>query len=363
IEQARVGNVYVTENLDRVEVDEAGPGEIIAVSGIEEVTIGETLADPDDCRPMPVIAVDEPTLSVTIGTNTSPLAGGDGSSLTARLVKARLDAELVGNVSLRVLPTESPDAWEVQGRGELQLAVLVEIMRREGFELTLGKPAVVTRQIDGKLHEPTERLTIDIPEDFVGAATQLLGERKGRMEKMTNHGTGWVRLDYVVAARALIGFRTDFLTETRGTGLLHHVFEGYEPWLGELRTRTSGSIVADRTGPATGHAIQALQERCTLFVAPGTTVYEGMIVGENSRAEEMNVNICREKKLTNVRAAASDDTVRLTPPTLLNLEQALEFIASDECVEVTPSHVRLRKATLDAGERARAVKKLKYSRA
>ena len=363
VESARVCNLYVTENLDRVEVDEAGPGEIIAVSGLEEVTIGETLADPDDCRPMPVIAVDEPTLSVTLGVNTSPLAGRDGSSLTARLVKARLDAELVGNVSLRVLPTDSPDAWEVQGRGELQLAVLVEIMRREGFELTLGKPAVVTRQIDGKLHEPTERLTIDVPEEFVGAATQLLGERKGRMEKMTNHGTGWVRLDYVVAARALIGFRTDFLTETRGTGLLHHVFEGYEPWIGELRTRTTGSIVADRTGPSTSYAIQSLQERCTLFVGPGANAYEGMIVGENSRAEDMNVNICREKQLTNVRAAASDNTVRLTPPTELNLEQALEFIAVDECVEVTPKYVRLRKATLDAGERARAVKKLKYGRA
>ena len=362
IESARVANLYVTENLERVEVDEAGPGEIIAVSGLEDVTIGETLADPEDPRPMPVIAVDEPTLSVTLGVNTSPLAGGDGTSLTARLVKARLDAELVGNVSLRVLPTASPDAWEVQGRGELQLAVLVEIMRREGFELTLGKPAVVTREIDGRLHEPTERLTIDVPEDFVGAVTQLLGERKARMKKMTNHGTGWVRLDYVVAARALIGFRTDFLTETRGTGLLHHVFEGYEPWLGELRTRTSGSIVADRSGHVTAHAIQSLQERCTLFVGPGTNVYEGMIVGENSRAEEMNVNICREKQLTNVRAAASDNTVRLTPPSVMNLEQALEFIAPDECVEVTPKHVRLRKATLDAGLRAREVKKLKYAR-
>ena len=362
IESARIGNLYATENLDRVEVDEAGPGEIIAVSGLEDVTIGETLADPDDARPMPVIAVDEPTLSITLGVNTSPLSGGDGSALTARLVKARLDAELVGNVSLRVFPTGSPDAWEVRGRGELQLAVLVEIMRREGFELTLGKPAVVTREIDGRLHEPTERLTIDVPEEFVGATTQLLGERKARMQKMTNHGTGWVRLDYVVAARALIGFRTDFLTETRGTGLLHHVFEGYEPWLGELRTRTTGSIVADRSGPVTAHAIQALQERCTLFVGPGTSVYEGMIVGENSRPEEMNVNICREKQLTNVRAAASDTTVRLTPPSVLNLEQALEFIAPDECVEVTPKHVRLRKATLDAGLRAREVKKLKYAR-
>ncbi len=363
IESARIGNLYVTENLERVEVDEAGPGEIIAVSGIEDVTIGETLADPEDCRPLPVIAVDEPTLSVTIGVNTSPLAGTDGKTLTARLVKARLDREIVGNVSLRVLPTDSSDAWEVQGRGELQLAILVEMMRREGFELTLGKPVVVTREIDGRVHEPTERLTIDVPEEYVGAVTQLLGERKARMEKLANHGTGWVRLDYIVPARALIGFRTDFLTETRGTGLLHHVFEGYEPWMGELRTRTTGSIVADRTGPATGYAIQSLQERSTLFVSPGTTVYAGMIVGENTRPEDMDVNVCREKKLTNVRAASSDDTVRLTPATRLNLEQALEFIGQDECVEVTPQHVRLRKATLDAGERARAVKRLKYERA
>ncbi len=362
ITNTRIGTLYVTENLDRVEVEQAGAGEIIAVSGIEEVTIGETLADPADPRPMPVIAVDEPTLSVTIGVNSSPLAGEDGTKLTARLVKARLDKELVGNVSIRVLPTERPDAWEVQGRGELQLAILVEMMRREGFELTVGKPQVVTREIEGKLHEPTERLTIDVPEEHVGAVTQLLGERKARMENMSNHGTGWVRLDYVVAARALIGFRTDFLTETRGTGLLHHVFEGYEPWMGELRTRTTGSIVADRRGPTTGYAIQSLQERTTLFVTPGTDVYEGMIVGENPRYEDMDVNICREKKLTNVRASASDDTVRLTPPKRLSLEQALEFIAADECVEVTPSNVRLRKVALNAGDRARSLKKLKASR-
>ncbi|MEM7285975.1 MAG: translational GTPase TypA [Actinomycetota bacterium] len=362
IQSARVGTLYVTENLDRVEVEEAGPGEIIAVSGIEDVTIGETLADPDDPRPMPVIAVDEPTLSVTIGVNTSPLAGDDGDKLTARLVKTRLDSELVGNVSLRVNPTERPDAWEVQGRGELQLAILVEMMRREGFELTVGKPEVVTREIDGTLHEPTERLTIDVPEEHVGAVTQLLGERKARMENMANHGTGWVRLDYIVAARGLIGFRTEFLTETRGTGLLHHVFDGYEPWMGELRTRTTGSIVADRRGPTTAYAITALQERTSLFVAPGVEVYEGMIVGENPRNEDMDVNICREKKLTNVRAAASDDTVRLTPPKKLSLEQALEFIAADECVEVTPEAVRLRKAELDAGERARTLKRLKHER-
>ena len=362
IQSARVGTLYVTENLDRVEVEEAGPGEIIAVSGIEEVTIGETLADPEDPRPMPVIAVDEPTLSVTIGVNTSPLAGDDGDKLTARQVLARLDKELVGNVSLRVNPTERPDAWEVQGRGELQLAILVEMMRREGFELTVGKPEVVTREIDGTLHEPTERLTIDVPEEHVGAVTQLLGERKARMENMANHGTGWVRLDYIVAARGLIGFRTEFLTETRGTGLLHHVFEGYEPWMGELRTRTTGSVVADRRGPTTAYAITSIQERTSLFVAPGVEVYEGMIVGENPRNEDMDVNICREKKLTNVRAAASDDTVRLTPPKKLSLEQALEFIAADECVEVTPGAVRLRKSELDAGERARALKRLKHER-
>jgi len=362
VQNVRIGTLSVTENLDRVEVDEAGAGEIIAISGIGEVTIGETLADPDDPRPMPVITVDEPTLSVTIGVNTSPLAGEDGKKLTARQVKARLDTELVGNVSLRVNDTERPDAWEVQGRGELQLAILVEMMRREGFELTVGKPQVVTREIDGKLHEPTERLTIDVPEEHVGAVTQLLGERKARLENMTNHGTGWVRLDYVVAARGLIGFRTEFLTETRGTGLLHHVFEGYEPWMGELRTRTTGSIVADRTGPTTGYAITSLQDRTTLFVTPGTPVYEGMIVGENPRNEDMDVNICREKKLTNVRASASDDTIRLTPAKKLSLEQALEFIAADECVEVTPSNVRLRKAQLNGGERARSLKKLKADR-
>ncbi|MCP3936695.1 MAG: translational GTPase TypA [Actinomycetia bacterium] len=359
---AKVGNLYVTENLDRVEVEEAGPGEIIAVSGIEEVTIGETLADLEDPRPMPVITVDEPTLSVTVGVNTSPLAGKDGKKLTARLVKARLDNELVGNVSLRVLPTDRPDAWEVQGRGELQLAILVEMMRREGFELTVGKPLVVTKEVDGVLHEPTERLTIDVPEEHVGAVTQLLGERKARMMNMTNHGTGWVRLDYVVAARALIGFRTEFLTETRGTGMLHHDFEGYEPWMGELRTRVVGSIVADRTGPITPYAVQQLQERMAFFVGPGVEVYEGMIVGENPRSEDMDVNVCREKKLTNIRTQSSDDTVRLTPPKLLTLEQALEFIAVDECVEVTPANVRLRKVVLAAGERARSLKRLKHDR-
>ena len=363
IQPARVGTISVTEVLTQVDVQEAGPGEIVYVSGIEGVTIGETLADPEDPRPMHEITVDEPTLSMAIGVNTSPVAGNDGTKLTARQVKARLDAELVGNVSIRVLPTERPDTWEVQGRGELQLAILVETMRREGFELTVGKPAVLLREVDGVLNEPMERLSVDIPEEHMGAVTQLLGERKARMEDMTNHGTGWVCLDYVVPARALIGFRTEFLTETRGTGLLHHVFEGWEPWKGELRTRQTGSIVADRVGATTAYAITSLQERTTLFVGPTEKVYGGMIVGENPRAEDMDVNICREKKLTNVRASASDDTIRLTPPRRLSLEQALEYVADDECVEVTPAVIRLRKAVLDAGERARSLKKLKNARA
>jgi len=362
VQPARVATITVTEALGQVDVEEAGPGEIVYVSGIDDVTIGETLADPEDPRPLPVITVDEPTLSMAVGVNTSPVAGATGDKLTARQVKARLDTELIGNVSLRVLPTERPDTWEVQGRGELQLAVLVETMRREGFELTVGKPEVLLREFDGALHEPTERLSVDVPEEHVGAVTQLLGERKARMEDMTNHGTGWVRLDYVVAARALIGFRTEFLTETRGTGLLHHVFEGWEPWMGELRTRQCGSVVADRLGVATPYAITGLQDRTTLFVGPTEEVYGGMIIGENPRAEDMDVNICREKKLTNVRAAASDDTVRLTPPRRLSLEQALEYIADDECVEVTPGAVRLRKVELDAGARARTVKRLKNAR-
>ena len=359
IKPARIGTVTITEALNQVEVSEAGPGEIAYVSGIEGVTIGETLADPEDPRPLPIISVDEPTLSMTLGVNTSPVAGDDGSKLTARQVKARLDTELVGNVSIRVLPTERPDTWEVQGRGELQLAVLVETMRREGFELTVGKPAVVLREFDGRVHEPTESLSIDVPEEHVGAVTQLLGERRARMVDMVNHGTGWVRLDYIVAARALIGFRTEFMTETRGAGMLHHVFEGWEPWMGELRTRPTGTVVADRTGAVTAYAIAGIQERASLFVAPTDRVYAGMIVGENPRSEDMDVNICREKKLTNVRASSSDDTIRLTPPRRLSLEQALEFIADDECVEVTPGAVRLRKVTLDAGERARNLKKLK----
>ena len=363
VHPARIGTITVTEALGQIDVEAAGPGEIIYVSGIENVTIGETLADPEDPRPLPVITVDEPTLAMAIGVNTSPVAGAAGDKLTARQVKDRLDAELVGNVSLRVQSTERPDTWEVQGRGELQLAVLVETMRREGFELTVGKPAVLFREVDGTLHEPTERLSIDVPDEHVGAVTQLLGERKARMEDMANHGTGWVRLNYVVAARALIGFRTEFLTETRGTGLLHHVFEGWEPWIGELRARQSGSVVADRLGVATPYAITGLQERTTLFVGPTEEVYGGMIVGENPRAEDMDVNICREKKLTNVRASASDDTIRITPPRRFSLEQALEYIAEDECVEVTPAAVRLRKVELDSGARARTAKRFKHAQA
>ena len=363
VHPARIGTITVTEALGQIDVEAAGPGEIIYVSGIENVTIGETLADPEDPRPLPVITVDEPTLAMAIGVNTSPVAGAAGDKLTARQVKDRLDAELVGNVSLRVQSTERPDTWEVHGRGELQLAVLVETMRREGFELTVGKPAVLFREVDGTLHEPTERLSIDVPDEHVGAVTQLLGERKARMEDMANHGTGWVRLNYVVAARALIGFRTEFLTETRGTGLLHHVFEGWEPWIGELRARQSGSVVADRLGVATPYAITGLQERTTLFVGPTEEVYGGMIVGENPRAEDMDVNICREKKLTNVRASASDDTIRITPPRRFSLEQALEYIAEDECVEVTPAAVRLRKVELDSGARARTAKRFKHAQA
>ena len=356
IERVKISELYVSEALDRVAVDEAGPGEIIAVAGIGEINIGETLADADDPRPLEVITVDEPSLSMTIGTNTSPLSGREGTKVTARLVKNRLASEMIGNVSLRILPTDRPDTWEVQARGELQLAVLVEIMRREGFELTVGKPEVVTREIDGKLHEPMDRLTIDVPEEHLGAVTQMVSMRKARLEQMVNHGTGWVRLDYIVPARGLIGFRTEFLTSTRGTGLMHHVFEGYEPWHGDMRTRQSGSIVADRVGVTTPYAIKDLQERVSFFVEPGREVYEGMIVGENARADDMDVNVCREKKLTNMRASGSDATITLIPARLLSLEQALEFISTDECVEVTPKTVRLRKVVLNANERGRLTK-------
>jgi GTP-binding protein len=351
IERAKVTELYVTEALERVEAAEAGPGELVAVAGIPDVTIGETLADRDDPRPLPVIGVDEPSLAMTIGINTSPLTGQAGERLTASMVEARLAQELVGNVSLRVLSTARPDAWEVQGRGELQLAVLVELMRREGFELTVGKPAVVTREIDGTLHEPVERLSIDAPEEYIGVITQLLALRRGSLQKMVNHGTGWVRMEYLVVARGLIGFRTEFLTETRGTGILHHVFDGYEPWQGKLRTRPTGSLVADRRGAATAFALLNLQERGQLFVAPGAEVYEGMIVGENARVEDLDVNPTKEKKLTNMRSSNADELVRLIPPRLLSLEQALEFIGDDECVEVTPKNVRLRKVELSAQKR------------
>jgi GTP-binding protein len=353
IERVKVTELYITESLDRVEADQAGPGEIIAIAGLPDVTIGETLSDPDDPRPLPVITVDEPSLGMTIGINTSPLSGADGTKLTARLVRSRLEAELIGNVSVRLLDTERPDTWEVQGRGELQLAILVETMRREGFELTVGKPQVVTREIDGQVHEPVERLAIDVPEEFLGVVTQLLGLRKGRLEQMVNHGTGWVRMEYLVPARGLIGFRTEFLTETRGTGILHHVFDRYEPWHGELRTRPTGSLVADRSGTATSFALLNLQERGTLFISPGTEIYEGMIVGENARSEDMDVNPAKERKLTNIRQSTGEELVRLIPPRQLSLEQALEFIRPDECAEVTPKHVRLRKVTLDAQTRNR----------
>ncbi len=356
IERAQISELYVTEALDRVEAAQAGPGEIIAVAGLDEVTIGETLADPEDPHPLPVITVDEPSLSVTIGINTAPLAGREGSRLTARQVRARLDQELVGNVSLRVLDTERPDAWEVQGRGELQLAVLVEIMRREGFELTVGQPKVLERTIDGRRHEPVERLAIDVPEDYVGVVTQLLALRKGRMEHMTNHGTGWVRMEYLVPARGLIGFRTEFLTETRGTGLMHHVFDRWEPWAGELRTRTTGVLVSDRQGSTAQFALMNLQERGTLFVGPGAEVYEGMIVGENVRSDDMDVNVCKEKHLTNMRSSTSDVLVRLVPHRELTLDQAMEFVRDDECVEVTPESVRLRKAVLGKTDRMKAAR-------
>jgi GTP-binding protein len=357
VARAQASELYVTEALERVDAEEAGPGEIIAVAGIAEVTIGETLADPDDPRPLPVITVDEPSLSVTIGINTSPLSGQEGDKLTARQVRARLEQELVGNVSLRVGETERPDAWEVQGRGELQLAVLVELMRREGFELTVGQPQVLTREIDGRLHEPVERLAIDAPEEYVGVITQLMALRKAQLEQMVNHGTGWVRMEYLVPARGLIGFRTEFLTETRGTGVLHHVFDRWAPWAGEMRTRPTGALVSDRRGTAAQFALMNLQERGTLFVGPGEEVYEGMIVGENARADDLDVNACREKHLTNIRSSTAEVLVRLVPHRQLSLDQAMEFLREDECIEVTPRSVRLRKAELDRTARAKAARR------
>jgi GTP-binding protein len=359
ISNARATELLITEALDRVPTDEAGPGEIVALAGLPDVTIGETIADPDDPRPLPVSTVDEPSLSVTIGINTSPLAGTEGDKLTASQVKQRLDQELVGNVSLRVLPTSRPDTWEVQGRGELQLAVLVELMRREGFELTVGKPEVLVREIDGKRHEPVERVAIDVPEEYIGVVTQMFALRKGRLQQMVNHGTGWARMEYLVTARGLIGFRTEFITETRGTGILHHVFERWEPWQGELRTRPTGSLVADRRGQATAFAIESLQERGSLFIVPGDELYEGMVVGENARREDLDVNASKPKKLTNMRAAAADDFARLIPPRPLSLEQAMEFIRDDECVEVTPKSIRLRKAELSASARQSAASRRK----
>jgi len=354
VEVAKVAELYVTEALERRAAEEAGPGEIIAVAGFSDNTIGDTLADPDDPKPLPVIRVDEPSLSVTVGINTSPMAGREGKHLTARLLRNRLDAELVGNVSLRVLPLDRPDAWTVQGRGELQLAVFVETLRREGFELTVGRPEVVTREIDGRLHEPVEALALDVPEAYLGVVSRLLALRKGRHQKTVHHAaSGRIRLDYLVPSRGLIGFHTQFLVETRGTGLLHHVFERYEPWHGEVRSRPTGSLVADRRGTTTAYALLGLEERGTLFVGPGVDVYEGMIIGESPRLEDMDVNPTREKKLTNMRSSTADATVTLTPPTTLSLEQALEFIRQDECLEVTPASVRPRKVELTSHARAR----------
>jgi len=354
IQRVKISELFLTEALERVQADEAGPGDIAAIAGIPDIMIGDTLADPNDPRPLPLITVDEPAISMTLGTNTSPISGRDkGTKVTARLVKDRLDRELIGNVSLQVVPTERPDAWEVRGRGELALAILVETMRREGYELTVGRPSAVTRLIDGKVHEPVERLSVDVPEEYLGAVTQMVAVRRGRMETMTNHGTGWVRLAFLVPSRGLIGFRTQFLTETRGTGIAHHVFEGYEPWAGVIRGRATGSLVADRSGSASSYAMFNLQERGSLFVPPGTEVYEGMIVGENSRDDDMDVNITKEKKVTNVRQSTGEELERLVPPRILSLEQALEFCAEDECVEVTPTSVRLRKTILDAKERGR----------
>ena len=358
-ERVKVSELLITEALERVPAMEAHPGDIIAVAGIETITLGETLADLENPHALPLITVDEPSISMTIGINTSPLAGKSGNKLTARQVKGRLDAELVGNVSLRVLNTDRPDTWEVQGRGELQLAVLVEIMKREGFELTVGKPQVVTKIVDGKIHEPMERLSIDAPEEYLGVITQLMALRKGRMEQMVNHGTSWIRLDYRVPSRGLIGFRTEFLTETRGTGLLHHVFDGYEAWHGELRTRSTGSLVSDRMGVVTSYALYGTQDRGAIFVEPGDEVYEGMVIGENSRNEDLDVNCVREKKLTNMRASGTDETERLIPAKKLNMEGALEFCREDECVEVTPAVVRIRKVTLDGSTRARNTSKAK----
>jgi len=360
VTNVKITELLITKALDRYPTESAGPGDIVAVAGIENITIGETLADPDDVRPLPTITVDDPAISMTIGTNTSPLMGKiRGHKLTARMVKDRLDRELVGNVSLKVVDIGRPDAWEVQGRGELALAILVEQMRREGFELTVGKPQVVVKRVDGKVHEPFEHLTIDAPEEYLGAITQLLAARKGRMENMANHGTGWVRMEFIVPSRGLIGFRTQFLTDTRGTGIANAILHGYEPWAGTINTRTNGSIVADRSGAVTPFAIINLQERMSFFVQPTSEVYEGMVIGENSRADDMDVNITKEKKLTNMRQSSSDTFESMTPPKVLSLEQCLEFAREDECVEVTPAAVRIRKVELTAAARSRQVSRVK----
>ncbi|MFD2674194.1 translational GTPase TypA [Gulosibacter bifidus] len=356
----RITELLETKGLERVPTDSAGPGDIVAIAGIEDITIGDTIADLNDVRPLPQIKIDDPAISMTIGTNTSPLVGKvKGHKLTARMLKDRLDRELVGNVSIRVLDIGRPDAWEVQGRGELQLAILIENMRREGFELTAGKPQVVTKEIDGKKHEPFEHATIDVPEEFLGAITQLMANRKGRMDSMENHGSGWVRMEFTIPARGLIGFRSEFMTLTRGTGIVNSIAAGYQPWAGMITTRTNGSIVADRAGVATPYAMMALQERMTFFVDPTDEVYEGMVVGENSRADDMDVNITKEKKLTNMRSASADELERLTPPRQLTLEESLEFARDDECVEVTPEKIRIRKIELDSNLRARATARAK----
>ncbi|MGV9882613.1 translational GTPase TypA [Streptomyces sp. NPDC003006] len=362
-QSVRITELMMTEALTRKPAEKAGPGDICAIAGIADIMIGETLADPENPIALPLITVDEPAISMTIGTNTSPLVGkgGKGHKVTARQVKDRLDKELIGNVSLRVLDTERPDAWEVQGRGELALAILVETMRREGFELTVGKPEVVTKEVNGKVHEPIERMTIDSPEEHLGAITQLMATRKGRMETMTNHGSGWIRMEWIVPSRGLIGFRTEFLTQTRGTGIAHSIFEGHEPWFGELKTRNNGSLVADRSGTVTPFAMINLQERGVIFTEAGTEVYEGMIIGENSRADDMDVNITKEKKLTNMRAASADSTENVVPPRKLSLEQSLEFCRDDECIEVTPETVRIRKVVLDQKQRGRTASRAKHS--
>ncbi|WP_440312734.1 translational GTPase TypA [Leucobacter chromiireducens] len=360
VANVRITELMLTKALTRYPAEQAGPGDIVAIAGIEDITIGETIADAEDVRPLPTITVDEPAISMTIGANTSPLVGKvKGHKLTARMIKDRLDRELIGNVSLKVVDTERPDAWEVQGRGELALAILVENMRREGFELTVGKPQVVTKQVDGKTHEPYEHLTIDTPEEHLGAITQLLAARKGRMENMVNNGTGWVRMEFIVPSRGLIGFRSEFMTMTRGTGIANAIAHGYGEWAGVITTRNNGSIVADRAGVVTPFAIINLQERMSFFVQPTAEVYEGMVIGENSRSEDMDVNITKEKKLTNMRSANADTFESMTPPRVLTLEECLEFAREDECVEVTPDDVRIRKVVLDSNARARTASRQK----